>query len=136
MQAGISSLQGQGGPPLHEQRPSTQVSPMSQAVPQPPQLLGSARTLRQPRPGQHICSIRHSSAPRQLQLPSKHPSDVLVSQMKPHQPQLERSPDVSTHVSMQQVYPAGQGMGQVSTTHCPSLHVLPPGQVIPQPPQL
>ena len=137
------SPDGHGGAPLQDvagvQMLATQVSPVGQMVPQPPQLLASVVVLEHP-DAQHVSVAVQSGPPLQV-AGAWHVPPWQVSpgaHAFPHEPQLFGSvftfeqPDAQHSFTPVQTGPPLQDAGAV---HVAATHVKVAGQVLPQAPQ-
>ena len=124
----------QAAPLPHMHEPFWHVSPMAQAMPQPPQLVTSVAT--------YLHDVVQHSAPEatsqalelpHLQLPLTQALDSSESQMLPQTPQLFVSDVVLLQVPLQQVSPEEHMLPQGST-HTPLMQL--PSQKPPHSPQL
>lgn len=113
--------------------PSTQISPASQRIPQPPQFMASSPSRSTQLPPQHASGGMHDSP-----APHRHSPEVQTfpasPQSIPQPPQSVRVLAVLTHAPSQQVRPPSQlSSGEQAATQTTPWHTVPAGQVIGQP---
>ena len=125
-QAGLLEQNPPIGAPT--QAPLLQVCPLTQAMPHPPQLLGSVWVFvqkRDPLPPHNVCPAEQTT--EQVPLEQVFPA----GQTMPHWPQLLGSVFVFTHTPLHTVPPA-----QKEVTQTPLVQVVPALHTVPQAPQL